>query len=683
MPGEPERAPGSPRGSDAWAERSLWPPWSYGRTPSVTPATRVPEPPSGVVDNSLVRDDLPRLDPAPASGGRHHPGTARRVIGHAPYILPRRDHRVQSVLAGESARLLRRALGRPLRGRPRPPPPRPCGRRGLRPRRRPARGRGRPPPRPRQGPGRGGPPRGAPPPPPPARGVPLRPRGGGPGAPGRRGARGLRRLQPAPRPRAQEARHPGRLLRLAAGVGVAPRQDARDPGERRAHGRDLPLRGAALPRGAASRSPSWATRSSTSCVPRTDRAAFLAAQGLDPARPVVAVLPGSRPQEVRTTSRRSRARCASSGRGGPTSNSPSRWPPASTRGLFDRDLAGLPVARVAGRTHALLGAASAGIVASGTATVEAALMDLPMVVVYRLSPLTYALGRPLVRVPHYAMANLHRGTRGRQGADSGRFPARGGDAVRSWRCSRTLAGGIACARASPKSARASDHRAPPPGRRRSWPTPGRWQKSLTEREVICDFLRWILGGRGRDEDNRLRRRHWALLLVGCHTITEELPTQPTKTPASPILTVPIPKIPVGTPAPSPTRDPDADADPAPGPDTHPHAAPGRRRVRQSLPPGHLADEHQDPPQGPSTGRSTPRRSSPTATIAARSASPTAAPTARFVQRARPTGRPARRTPSVTRTTPAARGRPGTATARSATGPTARTTPTTSTCSGRT
>jgi lipid-A-disaccharide synthase len=74
--------------------------------------------------------------------------------------------------------------------------------------------------------------------------------------------------------------------------------------------------------------------------------------------------------------------------------------------ILDRDLHGLPVTRVAGRTHALLSASSAGIVASGTATVEAALMDLPSVVVYRLSPLTYALGRPLVRIPHYAMANL-------------------------------------------------------------------------------------------------------------------------------------------------------------------------------------------------------------------------------------------------------------------------------------
>jgi hypothetical protein len=75
-------------------------------------------------------------------------------------------------------------------------------------------------------------------------------------------------------------------------------------------------------------------------------------------------------------------------------------------GLFEGPLTGLPVTRVSAATHELLSTSSAGIVASGTATVEAALMDLPMVVVYRLSPLTYALGRPFVRVPHYAMANL-------------------------------------------------------------------------------------------------------------------------------------------------------------------------------------------------------------------------------------------------------------------------------------
>ena len=51
------------------------------------------------------------------------------------------------------------------------------------------------------------------------------------------------------------------------------------------------------------------------------------------------------------------------------------------------------------------------MVASGTATVEAALLGAPMVVVYRLAPLTYLLGRRLVKVPHFAMANLIAGER--------------------------------------------------------------------------------------------------------------------------------------------------------------------------------------------------------------------------------------------------------------------------------
>jgi lipid-A-disaccharide synthase len=48
----------------------------------------------------------------------------------------------------------------------------------------------------------------------------------------------------------------------------------------------------------------------------------------------------------------------------------------------------------------------AAIVASGTATVEAALMGTPFVMVYRVSPLTYTLGKPRVKVPHFAMVNL-------------------------------------------------------------------------------------------------------------------------------------------------------------------------------------------------------------------------------------------------------------------------------------
>jgi lipid-A-disaccharide synthase len=55
--------------------------------------------------------------------------------------------------------------------------------------------------------------------------------------------------------------------------------------------------------------------------------------------------------------------------------------------------------------------ARASVVASGTATVEAALAGNPFVVVYRVSALTYAIAKRVVKVPHVAMANLIAGKR--------------------------------------------------------------------------------------------------------------------------------------------------------------------------------------------------------------------------------------------------------------------------------
>jgi lipid-A-disaccharide synthase len=57
-------------------------------------------------------------------------------------------------------------------------------------------------------------------------------------------------------------------------------------------------------------------------------------------------------------------------------------------------------------TSNALAAADAAIVSSGTATVEAALLNVPMVVVYRVSPLTATLAKPLLRTPYFAMVNL-------------------------------------------------------------------------------------------------------------------------------------------------------------------------------------------------------------------------------------------------------------------------------------
>ncbi len=66
---------------------------------------------------------------------------------------------------------------------------------------------------------------------------------------------------------------------------------------------------------------------------------------------------------------------------------------------------------VEGQTDDVLAAADAAIVASGTVTVQAALHECPMVVVYRLSPLTYRVGKPFVHVDTYAMVNLIAGRR--------------------------------------------------------------------------------------------------------------------------------------------------------------------------------------------------------------------------------------------------------------------------------
>jgi lipid-A-disaccharide synthase len=66
----------------------------------------------------------------------------------------------------------------------------------------------------------------------------------------------------------------------------------------------------------------------------------------------------------------------------------------------------LPKIRVVPEALPALFHSRAGIVASGTATVEAAMMNTPFVMVYRVSPLTYILGKPRVKVPRFAMVNL-------------------------------------------------------------------------------------------------------------------------------------------------------------------------------------------------------------------------------------------------------------------------------------
>jgi lipid-A-disaccharide synthase len=76
-----------------------------------------------------------------------------------------------------------------------------------------------------------------------------------------------------------------------------------------------------------------------------------------------------------------------------------------TQALIDQHAPGLPLRLVEDARPALFHA-RASIVASGTATVEAALIGNPFVVVYRVSPITYAIAKRVVTVPHVAMVNL-------------------------------------------------------------------------------------------------------------------------------------------------------------------------------------------------------------------------------------------------------------------------------------
>jgi lipid-A-disaccharide synthase len=140
------------------------------------------------------------------------------------------------------------------------------------------------------------------------------------------------------------------------------------------------------------------------------RDAFLREHGLDPERPVLALLPGSRTNELREilpgiaeSAGLIRDRVAG------VQFLLARAPHLDDE-LFDPlhrlQASGAPLAVVAGRADDVLAAADAAVVASGTVTVQAALHECPMVVVYRLSPLTYKVGKPFVKVDTYAMVNL-------------------------------------------------------------------------------------------------------------------------------------------------------------------------------------------------------------------------------------------------------------------------------------
>jgi lipid-A-disaccharide synthase len=139
---------------------------------------------------------------------------------------------------------------------------------------------------------------------------------------------------------------------------------------------------------------------------KMSREEFASRHGLDAGRQIVTILPGSRPSEIAQNYPRVVAACERLARpAGPQFVHP------AAQGLTDEFFAqyakpNVRITRVRGETYEALAAADCAIVASGTATVEAALLGTPMVVVYRVKRVTAAIMRRLIRTRYIAMVNL-------------------------------------------------------------------------------------------------------------------------------------------------------------------------------------------------------------------------------------------------------------------------------------
>jgi lipid-A-disaccharide synthase len=136
--------------------------------------------------------------------------------------------------------------------------------------------------------------------------------------------------------------------------------------------------------------------------PTITRAEYAQKFRLDPKKFWITLMPGSRLKEVRMNLPTILESAALLGR-----DYEFLLPVAPTlEHDFLRDLTGEQTITLVPDALSALFHSRAGIIASGTATVEAAMMNTPFVMVYRVSPLTYMLGKPRVKVPRFAMVNL-------------------------------------------------------------------------------------------------------------------------------------------------------------------------------------------------------------------------------------------------------------------------------------
>jgi lipid-A-disaccharide synthase len=141
-------------------------------------------------------------------------------------------------------------------------------------------------------------------------------------------------------------------------------------------------------------------------VEARDRATFAASLGVDPAAPILALFPGSRVQEVRRhLTLFARAAAVVRARGEAVQ------PVIAAAGAVPAEAYAAAKLPRTDDTASLLRHARAALVKSGTSTLQAALAVTPLVVAYRMSPLSYVIARRVIEVPHIGLVNLVAGER--------------------------------------------------------------------------------------------------------------------------------------------------------------------------------------------------------------------------------------------------------------------------------
>lgn len=141
---------------------------------------------------------------------------------------------------------------------------------------------------------------------------------------------------------------------------------------------------------------------------RCDRSAYLQRHGLDPGRPVIGLFPGSRQNELKYIFTTLVASAQRLRQARPDLQFLLPVAPSLSLSELQQRLAGsqLPVVLVEDNIYETAGACDAIISVSGTVTLQIALAGTPLVIIYKAAPLTYALGKRLVKIEHFGLPNI-------------------------------------------------------------------------------------------------------------------------------------------------------------------------------------------------------------------------------------------------------------------------------------